>query len=539
MRIILLLLLSGFINSLLGQADTIPPVIILKGPNPMFICDTLQTSFAEYGAIVTDNSGSANTAITVYLGDVRLNQVGTYTVTYTATDTSGNTSKAYRIVKVGHCYLYGNGFYDDNQNCMKDSNEERNMRYKLVLRHLGTSNTTTIFSDNYGAYMPNTLADTGDYMVYVYSLSPAFLLINCLKDSFLFHYSYQKSVKIDLPFFDSVSANVKGFISSPLFHRHGYADSIYVHVENTRQLNVTGVQCKLKMPAGSIAIQYPNITIDSSRNRTLYWHIDTLKDHTSKEYKFRFSADTSDYKLGDTIAWSFSVKCNEMETDSSDNSDQLAMQVVSSYDPNIKSCNQPNILPSGATAFTYRIDFQNTGNAEALVVAVTDTLDPRFDISSLRVKSASHPYELMVRNNILYMKFYSIHLPDSHTNQAQSHGYFVYSLNLKKPLGPTETLRNTAYIYFDNNAPIVTNTVINQYAKTGIRNAALAGLPLYPNPARTLVSFPNKNHETAELSDITGNVILKTSGTVVDVSALPSGLYLMRVGTRVAKLIKE
>lgn len=80
------------------SADLIPPVITLNGANPATII--LGSSYIDLGATVTDNVDH-NLGIQV-TGDtaVDTSTIGSYTVTYTATDQAGNTATATRTVNV-------------------------------------------------------------------------------------------------------------------------------------------------------------------------------------------------------------------------------------------------------------------------------------------------------------------------------------------------------------------------------------------------------------------------------------------------------
>jgi len=71
--------------------DTTPPVITLNGANPvnLYVGD----SYSDAGA--TTNEGSISTS-----GSVDTNTAGTYTITYSATDTAGNTATKTRTVNV-------------------------------------------------------------------------------------------------------------------------------------------------------------------------------------------------------------------------------------------------------------------------------------------------------------------------------------------------------------------------------------------------------------------------------------------------------
>jgi hypothetical protein len=75
--------------------DTIAPVVTVTGDNPATV--ELGATYTDAGATASDASNSA-TVITS--GSVDTDKVGTYTLTYTATDASGNAGTATRTVNV-------------------------------------------------------------------------------------------------------------------------------------------------------------------------------------------------------------------------------------------------------------------------------------------------------------------------------------------------------------------------------------------------------------------------------------------------------
>lgn len=76
--------------------DIISPVITLNGDAEITLA--VGEAYVEQGATVTDNSGESITPLISGTADV--STVGTYTITYTATDSSGNTTSSDRIVHV-------------------------------------------------------------------------------------------------------------------------------------------------------------------------------------------------------------------------------------------------------------------------------------------------------------------------------------------------------------------------------------------------------------------------------------------------------
>jgi hypothetical protein len=77
--------------------DLTKPVITIAGNNPATV--ELGSTYTDAGASAVDDSGSV-TVRSVGISSVNTNIVGTYTVTYFATDSSGNTATATRTVNV-------------------------------------------------------------------------------------------------------------------------------------------------------------------------------------------------------------------------------------------------------------------------------------------------------------------------------------------------------------------------------------------------------------------------------------------------------
>jgi len=151
-------------------------------------------------------------------------------------------------------------------------------------------------------------------------------------------------------------------------------------------------------------------------------------------------------------------------------SETFCTYAVNSFDPNIKTA-----IPTGVGEdheiekdweLDYTIQFQNTGNDVAYVVRINDILSNKLDISTLRVKGASHDFTWTLDpNRELIFTFDDIFLPDSTTNEPASHGFIQYSIKPMADLLPGDRIENLAAIYFDFNDPIITNTVFHTIRK--------------------------------------------------------------------------
>ncbi len=114
----------------------------------------------------------------------------------------------------------------------------------------------------------------------------------------------------------------------------------------------------------------------------------------------------------------------------------------------------------------YTIRFQNTGTDTAFTVVVKDTLSPFLDIATFKNGASSHRYELdIVEGRILKFSFPKINLVDSAHNNLLSQGFIKFTIRVKSfsPFG--SRIENRAAIFFDFNAPVLTNTTFHTLRK--------------------------------------------------------------------------
>ena len=222
--------------------------------------------------------------------------------------------------------------------------------------------------------------------------------------------------------------------------------------------------------------------------------------------------------------------------------------VVGSYDPNDKQAfpvgadNQHLIEPN--TPLDYQIRFQNTGTDTAFTVVVKDTLASWLDPTTIRPGAASHPYTWTLSGaGILTFRFDNILLPDSNVNEVTSHGFVKFYIDQRKAVPLGTVLENRAGIYFDFNAPVMTNTVWHtvghDFLPTATREPGLdlPSLQIWPNPASQSASvWAEKTFQPGQqlvLRDMTGRVLWETAvrGQTVEVqrAGLPAGLYFIEL----------
>ena len=177
-------------------------------------------------------------------------------------------------------------------------------------------------------------------------------------------------------------------------------------------------------------------------------------------------------------------------------------------------------------------------------VYIIDTLSQYLDISTLQVLFATHNFQVSQRQmngqTILRFDFPEILLPDS--SSAYNKGYIVYQLKTKSNLPIGTKIENTAYIYFDSNAAVVTNTVVNERVENtvGIEKVEnqLATIQLYPNPANTELNvwFRSASVKEFYVADMTGKRLahykVNSALAKIDLSRFASGSYLLIVNDK-------
>ena len=238
--------------------------------------------------------------------------------------------------------------------------------------------------------------------------------------------------------------------------------------------------------------------------------------------------------------------------------------VTGSYDPNDKTGyplgvgTTHDILPN--QKMEYRIRFQNTGTDTAFTVVIRDTLSTDFDIFSVQSGVSSHPYTFrMYGPRILEWTFNNIMLPDSNVNEPLSNGFVLFEVNQQPNLAEGTVLENSAGIYFDFNAPIITNIsqhTINRFLRSTVITTVEnmnedtdLDIQLYPNPTTGIVQLQRTTTERIQIQviDQLGRVLIEQEtsqqSATMNMSRLPKGLYFVHINdgqkSITKKIVKE
>jgi hypothetical protein len=233
------------------------------------------------------------------------------------------------------------------------------------------------------------------------------------------------------------------------------------------------------------------------------------------------------------------------------NNGSLLQILGNAYDPNDKNASTDYMnenYPLGYLdafiddALTYTIRFQNTGTAPAQNVYIIDTLSTLLDWTSFTLIEASHPMQVVnLGNGIMRFEFNQIWLPDSTTNEPESHGQLTYRISEIPTNAIMSIIENTAYIYFDWNAPIITNTTFHQNMWLDNITELEGALRIHPNPAQTEIELNLNEPSWIRIQDLNGKTILNEQvlpGQKIDIQGFANGVYTIESDKQRGKFVK-
>jgi uncharacterized repeat protein (TIGR01451 family) len=427
--------------------------------------------------------------------------------------------------------IVGNSFYDANSNNVFDN---------------GELTCAATLSLNNGTNATNSLIN-GDYVIGVGTGSFTSSIVN---PPLYYNYSPTGYTSVFTTLSSQVDSN-RNFAFQPIpnqsdlvidlvagFFRPGFSGVAYVTLNNIGTTVETGNI--------NLLLNDPEITINGTTPAAL----NILGNSATLSYNLNPSQSITyviNYYVSVNAVLGSSFQSNATALNASDltptnNSKILNSTITGSYDPNMKEVSETYIFPDfilNNEYLEYTIHFQNTGNDTAFTVLLIDTLSNYLDLSSFEMISYSHPVIVNNYNGVLWFRFNQIYLPDSNTNEPASHGFVKYRIKPNNTIALNNTILNTAYIYFDFNEPIITNTTntilttlaSNQFTKPST-------ISLYPNPTMQANVMVNTTEliSNIEIYDVSGKLICQytcngQNNKEIDVKSLNKGMYIVKVIT--------
>jgi uncharacterized repeat protein (TIGR01451 family) len=432
----------------------------------------------------------------------------------------------------------GKAFHDLNGNKLQDAKEPPLANIKITSKKTGaftmtdTSGTYSLLIDVTGA---DTLTASFDNKSAI--INPAFYVLTQSDTAKNFAIQFAPNVqdlKIDLT-----------ALTPP---RSGFVNNYILTVKNVGSL-AKDSKVTLKYSPKQTFVQ-TNLAPATHANQLLTWNFAGFKPNEIQRIDIQFKT-ALDAAIRTEIIDIAGIDPIVTDNFKGDNIDTLRQTVVGSFDPNdkqvtfsstkaslVNSKTPPSVIDQN-TELTYTIRFQNTGNYPADFVTIKDTLSDLLDVSTLRLLSGSHEYKANSKGRVVTIDFNPIFLPDSTANEKKSHGFIKFAIKPKRAILPTESIKNTAYIYFDYNPSIITNTVVSKNLISSIFEPIVAEtVQIYPNPTHTHITFSindcTDKAMQARIYSMEGRLLLTKSmensqQTAIDIATLSAGVYMLRV----------
>ena len=435
--------------------------------------------------------------------------------------------------------VMGKVFQDLNGNCFPDTNE-LGIANRPVIANGGDFYTYTDAYGNYELYV-----DTGTYTIS--EVAPLYYTVSC-------------------PSTGVYSLNFPGQFGTSL--NNNFSDSIlYSCSDLTVDIGTTNMsRCMTEW----VGINYCNIgtVADTAAviNFTLNDSIQILNlpaniaDLGANNYQV-VVGNLNPGQCGN-IAFQVQIGCDTVGTiycmqasisgaitydcDTTNNTSTDCHGLIGSFDPNDLQVAAQNYLQEGfVTAddidendeLNYLIRFQNTGNDTAYNVKIRDMIPAELNPASIIPGAASHNYNWLVLNGELIIDFLMINLPDSFSNEANSHGFVKFRIQQQTGNLPGTVITNQAGIYFDANPPVITNQTFNTIPlATGISAQAQDNM-FMPNPVKDqlqlVLPFETIGNTSIQVFDVLGKNIqtqsINNKVESIDCSALSKGIYMARL----------
>ena len=286
-----------------------------------------------------------------------------------------------------------------------------------------------------------------------------------------------------------------------------------------------------------------NSNVSSQVANSLSWTFSNLLPFETREILFvlnlNSSIETPPVNAGDVLHFTATVNGNIDETPN-DTISVLNQLVVNSVDPNNKTCLEGNtISPSMVGQYVhYVIRFENNGTANAENIVVKDLIDTtKFNVTTLIPISSSHTFVTkVISTNKVEFIFENINLA---YDDANNDGYIAFKIKTKPTLVVDDAFSNSANIYFDYNAPIVTNNATTTITALATQDFEFENyFNVYPVPANSTLNIETKTIigvKSIEIYNQLGQMVLVIPNaetvTDIDISDLKTGVYFIKLNT--------
>ena len=434
------------------------------------------------------------------------------------------------------CYdhIIGNVFIDNNTNCTIDAGDQ------------GMANAYVYANSSSGSFYANTDSNgfydiaviPGAYTVTVYFYGYGLCAVPTCTSVYLDTFTTNGQVSSGNNFSVSSSAAADlGVHPGCTSSTPGSPKEYWIYYYNQGPVAVSNAVVSFTYdPSLTLTSTSPAYTSLNTATHTITWNVGTVPAVYSWNRLVMYFDVPSTVTLGTVLYAQAEIDPIAGDCNPGDNIVNISDVVAASHDPNEKLVVPAGNLSASDTVLTYTIRFQNTGNAPASRVVITDQLSANVNPVTVNPGASSAPYKFTLSGNgLMTFTFDGINLPDS-SHGDSSKGFVTYTVHTRPDLPIGTQIDNTAYIYFDINPAIVTNTTVNTRSDwpNGIPTISGGAMSaqVVPNPAndKAIITFKGATGNVElTLTDELGNLLLSTTtdskNYTLDAQRFAPGMY--------------
>ncbi len=337
--------------------------------------------------------------------------------------------------------------------------------------------------------------------------------------------------------------------------RKGYTNNQFKIVVSNQSRNISNssilkftVPSSVNIISPSLPIAQQESFVENSKNYTRYsWSMGSLNPFNNKVISFMTGTDAS-VSVGDELDFKGEIVNSSADCNIDDNLLMQKYPIYGAIDPNDILVSPKGygtegyILPD--QLLTYTIRFENVGNFATQNVSIIDNIPQELDINTFKMVSASHDnVSAEIIDNKITFKLENVFLPPTSEDSDKSQGYVTFSILPKKGLKEDTKIKNSAFIAFDDENLLKTNTVTNTI-QSKAQEQEMTVVHLYPNPVNDVAfirlehrkgsEYTRKKIIKAEVIDVNGVLILEKNFSAseevrIDLPLQIKGYYLLKV----------
>ncbi len=447
--------------------------------------------------------------------------------------TNQPTDQCITVSEPNGSQVCGTVFFDANGNCTQDADEPGVRNAAITI----TPGNMVVYTDSTGAYSIYLAPDT-----YTLTITPPDNWDRgCSVTSTSLTVSQIGSTYCgnDFPLTASCPYPDLRVEVASTSHRIGFENLIAVQYENAGTDTATNAVLTLTVDP-AIIIKSATVPWDNYASNVVTWTLSSILPGERNTIYLTDSISTATtggttLNVTANITWPGGDDCN-----GTDNAYTESGEAVGALDPN-----DILVWPEGPIrrdeVLTYKIRFQNVGNALVKYVRVEDELPETLDPETVVLGVASHPFVFRREDHKLVWEFPNINMPDSTTNEPESHGFVLFQVQPRQDIEEGTLIENSARIFFDNMDPIQTNTVQNVIVERAPSTGSYGRIAAMPNPATDMTVVRLVPNEAGLTDRIVTLEVYNPYGIEVmtyqsvgserkelDFKALPPGMYYLR-----------